>query len=159
LSMRPAAAERGNAVAGVFRHCLKPGVSSRALMVHSFRVSGRRHYGPDSTRGATTTEAVRRAIQRSQESLRTLAARYGINQKTVAKWKRRSTVQDVPTGPREPRSTSLTIEQEATSISPKCKQPKASSIYLSPSTGPASLPSCVWSRRQTASPPQLSSSS
>ena len=38
---------------------------------------------------ATTTAAVRRAIQHSQESLRTLAARYGINQKTVAKWKRR----------------------------------------------------------------------
>jgi hypothetical protein len=30
---------------------------------------------------ATTTEAVRRAIQHSQESLRTLARRYGINQK------------------------------------------------------------------------------
>jgi len=36
---------------------------------------------------ATTTEAVRRAIQHSQESLRVLARRYGINQKTVAKWK------------------------------------------------------------------------
>ena len=36
---------------------------------------------------ATTTEAVRRAIQNSQESLRSLAKRYGINQKTVAKWK------------------------------------------------------------------------
>lgn len=33
---------------------------------------------------ATTTEAVRRAIQPSQESLRALAGRYGINQKTVA---------------------------------------------------------------------------
>ncbi|MCP1838541.1 transposase-like protein [Bradyrhizobium sp. USDA 4524] len=38
---------------------------------------------------ATTTEAVRRAIQNSQESLRALAKRYGINQKTVAKWKQR----------------------------------------------------------------------
>ena len=38
---------------------------------------------------ATTTEAVRRAIQHSQESLRALAKRYGINQKTVAKWKKR----------------------------------------------------------------------
>lgn len=38
---------------------------------------------------ATTTEAVRRAIQHSQESLRALAKRHGINQKTVAKWKRR----------------------------------------------------------------------
>ncbi|MHC2255717.1 hypothetical protein ACVILK_005409 [Bradyrhizobium embrapense] len=36
---------------------------------------------------ATATEAVRRAIQNSQESLRGLAQRYGINQKTVAKWK------------------------------------------------------------------------
>ena len=34
---------------------------------------------------ATTTEAVRRAIQHSQKSLRALAKRYGINQKTVAK--------------------------------------------------------------------------
>jgi hypothetical protein len=36
---------------------------------------------------ATTTAAVRRAIQHSQESLRALANSYGINQKTVAKWK------------------------------------------------------------------------
>ena len=49
---------------------------------------------------ATTTEAIRRAIQHSEASLRTLAARYGINQKTVAKWKRRTSVADVPTGPR-----------------------------------------------------------
>lgn len=41
---------------------------------------------------ATTTEAIRRAIQNSQESLRTLAKRYGINQKTVAKWKKRTSV-------------------------------------------------------------------
>ena len=35
---------------------------------------------------ATTTEAVRRAIQDSQESLRVLTRRYGINPKTVANW-------------------------------------------------------------------------
>ena len=34
---------------------------------------------------ATTTEAVRRAIQSSQASLRKLAQQYGINPKTVAK--------------------------------------------------------------------------
>lgn len=62
---------------------------------------------------ATTTEAVRRAIQHSQASLRALARRYGINQKTVAKWKRRSSVADLPTGPRDPRSTVLSIEDEA----------------------------------------------
>src|SRR5436190_16640139 len=62
---------------------------------------------------ATTTEAIRRAIQHSQESLRTLAARYGINQKTVAKWKRRSSVSDLPTGPKAATSTVLSIEDEA----------------------------------------------
>lgn len=62
---------------------------------------------------ATTTEAVRRAIQHSQESLRTLAKRYGINQKTVAKWKKRASVADLPTGPKEPRSTVLSIDEEA----------------------------------------------
>jgi transposase len=62
---------------------------------------------------ATTTEAVRRAIQHSQESLRVLAKRYGINPKTVAKWKKRTSVGDVPTGPKNPTSTVLTIEEEA----------------------------------------------
>ena len=62
---------------------------------------------------ATTTEAVRRAIQHSQASLRSLAKRYGINQKTVAKWKRRTSVADRPTGPKEARSTVLSLEEEA----------------------------------------------
>src|ERR1700716_2175237 len=62
---------------------------------------------------ATTTEAVRRAIQHSQKSLRTLARRHGINQKTVAKWKKRSTTADLPTGPKDPKSTSLSLEDEA----------------------------------------------
>jgi transposase InsO family protein len=62
---------------------------------------------------ATTTEAVRRAIQYSQESLRALAKRYGINQKTVAKWKKRSSVADLPTGPKEAHSTVLSLEDEA----------------------------------------------
>ena len=62
---------------------------------------------------ATTTEAVRRAIQHSQESLRARAKRYGINQKTVAKWRSRDAVSDRPTGPKEPKSTVLSIEDEA----------------------------------------------
>ena len=62
---------------------------------------------------ATTTEAIRRAIQGSQKSLRGLAERYGINQKTVAKWKKRSSVADLRTGPKEPRSTVLSTEEEA----------------------------------------------
>jgi transposase InsO family protein len=62
---------------------------------------------------ARTTAAVRRAIQHSQESLRVLARRHGINPKTVAKWKKRPSVQDERTGPKEPRSTVLSIEEEA----------------------------------------------
>jgi len=62
---------------------------------------------------ATTTEAVRRAIQHSQESLRALSKRYGINQKTVAKWKKRVSAADLPTGPKQPKSTVLSIEDEA----------------------------------------------
>ena len=61
---------------------------------------------------ATTTKAVRRAIQNSQESLRALAKRYGINQKTVAKWKQRETVVDLPTGPKGAKSTVLSIEED-----------------------------------------------
>ena len=62
---------------------------------------------------ARTTAAVRQAIQHSQESLRVLARRHGINPKTVAKWKRRTSVQDERTGPKQPRSTVLTIDEEA----------------------------------------------
>ncbi len=62
---------------------------------------------------ATTTEAVRRAIQNGQESLRALAKRYGINQKTVAKWKEREAVADLPTGPKAAKSSVLSIEEEA----------------------------------------------
>ena len=64
-------------------------------------------------RGARTTEAIRRAIQHSQESLIVLGKRYGINPKTVAKWRKRTSVSDERTGPKDPRSTVLTIEEEA----------------------------------------------
>jgi transposase InsO family protein len=62
---------------------------------------------------ATTTEAIRRAIQNSEESLRALSARYGINQKTVAKWRKRTSVTDLPTGPKDAKSTVLTPDEEA----------------------------------------------
>lgn len=65
---------------------------------------------------ARTTEAVRRAIQQSQESLIILARRYGINLKTVAKWKRRTSVHDLPTGPTNPKSTTRSSEEEAITV-------------------------------------------
>jgi len=56
---------------------------------------------------------VRRAIQQSQESIAKLSERYHLNPKTVAKWKKRTHVHDVPMGPKQPRSTILTLEEEA----------------------------------------------
>ena len=61
---------------------------------------------------ARTTAAVRRAIQDSQESLKALAARYAINPKTVAKWRRRTSLQDARMGPPS-KSTTLSEEHEA----------------------------------------------
>ena len=62
---------------------------------------------------ATTTEAVRRAIQAREESVRALAKRYGISPTTVQKWRKRTTVADERMGPKQPRSTVLSIEEEA----------------------------------------------
>jgi len=42
-----------------------------------------------------------------------LANRYGINPKTVAKWRERASVADRRTGPKDPRSTVLSAEEEA----------------------------------------------
>ena len=77
-------------------------------MVHSYRKSQRMRYGTISTRQRQNDGG-----GRSQASLRTLARRYGINQKTVAKWKKRETVADLPTGPKDAKSTVLSIEDEA----------------------------------------------
>ena len=62
---------------------------------------------------ATTTEAVRRARQHSRASLRALAKRYGINQKTAAKWKTGTSVAGLPTGSKEPKSTVFSLEVDA----------------------------------------------
>src|SRR3954464_6665597 len=62
---------------------------------------------------ATTTEAVRRAIQARQESVRALAKRYGISPTTVQKWRKRTTVADERMGPKQVRSTVHSIEEEA----------------------------------------------
>ncbi len=65
---------------------------------------------------ATTTHAIRAAIQRSKATAKELAERHGINPKTVAKWKRRTFVHDAPMGPKAPRSTVLTVEEEAIAV-------------------------------------------
>ena len=69
---------------------------------------GQAHHG-----SATTTHAIRSAIQRSQPSTAELSRTYGINPKTVSKRRERATVEDLRTGPREPRSSGLSCEGAA----------------------------------------------
>jgi transposase InsO family protein len=71
------------------------------------------HMGQVRHGSATTTYVVRAAIQRSQASLSTLSRELGINPKTVAKWRKRATVQDLKTGPKAPHSTTLSQAEEA----------------------------------------------
>jgi transposase InsO family protein len=62
---------------------------------------------------ARTTPRVRAELQAAQASTRTLAVCFGLNPKTVAKWRKRATTADAPMGPAKPRSTSLTEAEEA----------------------------------------------
>lgn len=62
---------------------------------------------------ARTTQRIRKEIQDSNESLAKLAQRYGINFKTVLKWKHRDFVEDLPSGEKTRRSVLTDIEQQA----------------------------------------------
>ena len=59
---------------------------------------------------ARTTPRLRAELQASKESSRALAARYGLNPKTVRKWRMRTTTADAPTksfGALRPSSNSV----------------------------------------------------
>ena len=62
---------------------------------------------------ARTTPRVRAELQAAQGATRALAARYGLNPKTVAKWRRRTFTADARMGPSRPRSSVLTEAEEA----------------------------------------------
>jgi len=61
---------------------------------------------------ARTNATLRREIQESSETTKALAARLGLNLKTVAKWRSRRTTSDARKGPR-PVSTVLSATEEA----------------------------------------------
>jgi len=61
---------------------------------------------------ARATPRVRAVLQAAQASSRAIAAQYGLNPKTVLKWRKRSITVDAPTGPKA-RSTVLTEAEEA----------------------------------------------
>ena len=51
-----------------------------------------------------------------QESVRVLAARHGVSRASVRKWKKRGFAADARMGPKDSRSTVLSVEQEAACI-------------------------------------------
>ena len=65
---------------------------------------------------ATTTPAIRAALQRSQASVARLAEQHGLNEKTIRKWRKRASVDDLPMGPKAARSTVLSPEEEAVCV-------------------------------------------
>jgi len=65
---------------------------------------------------AATTHAARAAIRRSAASIAALSRKYGVNPETVAKWRKRGGVNDAPLGPKGPRSTVPSNEEEAQAV-------------------------------------------
>lgn len=62
---------------------------------------------------ARTTPRIGAELQASKKSSRALAVQYGLNPKTVRKWRKRTTTADAPMGPKAPKSTVLTPAEEA----------------------------------------------
>lgn len=62
---------------------------------------------------ATTTQRIRSEIQESKESVSVLAKKFGINIKTVYKWKKRRSVIDAPMGAKKLRTVLSEIEELA----------------------------------------------
>ena len=82
-------------------------------MVRSSHWNGRKPYGTGTSR--VRHDHARRPSSNTarQASLATLSRELGINPKTVAKWRKRATVEDLKTGPKAPHSTTLTEAEEA----------------------------------------------
>lgn len=65
---------------------------------------------------ATTTARLKAIFQNSAEPTTVLARRYGVDPKTVRKWRRRTSVEDQPMGPHERRSATLSALEEAAAV-------------------------------------------
>jgi hypothetical protein len=90
--------------------------AARTTLSNAPPISAWQGQGTNGGEGGRTAPLRRRndrgnpsTIQNSQESLTALSKRCGINPKTVAKWKKRGSVTDLPTDPKEPKSASFAI--------------------------------------------------
>ncbi len=62
---------------------------------------------------AKTTIAIRKEIQNSKKSVRSLAALYNVNFKTILKWKNRDDVSDKPFGSKKLKTVLTKAEEQA----------------------------------------------
>lgn len=61
---------------------------------------------------ARTTEAIRREILNSKESIAKASVRFNVNPKTIIKWRKREDTKDLPMGPKKIKSTVLSEAKE-----------------------------------------------
>ena len=70
---------------------------------------------------ATTTHAIREKIQNAEESISELASLYNINPKTVHKWKRRESVEDLKCGRRPGQGSVLSEVDEVVIVETRAR--------------------------------------
>jgi hypothetical protein len=70
-------------------------------------------YGKRSSRQRSHDDACSSRVPSVESECLGLAAHYGLNAKTVRKWRKRTTTADEPIGPKTPKSTVLTPAEEA----------------------------------------------
>ena len=99
---------------GLLMSCLD--VRSNKVMMHSSAWNRRKHYGNQPAWQRPHDSAYPRKLQLASGSNRTLAKLYGLNPKTVAKWRASTSVLDEPMGPRDRASQHLSQEQEHLAI-------------------------------------------
>ncbi len=70
---------------------------------------------------ATTTHRIRKEIQASDSTLKSLASKYNINVKTVKKWKTRNFIEDLKCGKKKGQDSVLCVVSEQIIIETRIK--------------------------------------
>ncbi len=91
-------------------------VRSRGVVIREITISGGMNIGSASRRQRQNDGGNSSRDRLCQESVRALAGRHGVSPTTVQKWKKRGFVADARMGPKDSRSTVLSVEQEAACI-------------------------------------------
>ena len=65
---------------------------------------------------ATSTVAVRKEIQASKESAARLAVRFGLNEKTILKWRHAASPYDGKSGAKKPKSVLTEVDEGCTAL-------------------------------------------